>query len=221
MPELTRRRYPEARDECWHVYYGDVHAGTLAIRTGNPNDTDPWEWRCGFYPGSHPGECRSGTAASLGDARAGFEEAWKVFLSNRTEADFQEWRDQRDWTARKYALWDRGRIGLKLANFARFKTHFQAVGPKHFLKTIHFIVGANALEAFGKVDILFMPFDNGTLRSLCAVYGAEEQRAGQPPNAADDRGGVSLAGGGLAGDAAGHLVCSGSGWMIGNINHCL
>ena len=32
-----------------------------------------------------------------------------VFLSKRTEADFQEWRDQRDWTARKYALWDAGK----------------------------------------------------------------------------------------------------------------
>jgi hypothetical protein len=28
--------------------------------------------------------------------------------SNRTEADFQAWRDQRDWTERKYALWDTG-----------------------------------------------------------------------------------------------------------------
>jgi hypothetical protein len=109
MPELTRRRYPEARDECWHVYYGDVHAGTLAIRTGNPHDTEPWEWRCGFYPGSHPGECSSGTAETFDQARAEFEEAWQVFLSNRPEADFQAWRDQRDWTARKYALWDAGR----------------------------------------------------------------------------------------------------------------
>ena len=24
-------------------------------------------------------------------------------------ADFQAWRDQRDWTARKYALWDAGK----------------------------------------------------------------------------------------------------------------
>jgi hypothetical protein len=109
MPELTRRPYPEARDECWHVYFGDVHAGTLAKRTGNPHDTDPWEWRCGFYPGSRPGGCRGGTANSLDEARAGFEEAWKVFPSNRTEADFQAWRDQRDWTARKYALWDAGK----------------------------------------------------------------------------------------------------------------
>jgi hypothetical protein len=30
-----------------------------------------------------------------------------VFLSKRTEADFQEWRDQRDWTARKYAMRER------------------------------------------------------------------------------------------------------------------
>ena len=29
-----RRRYPEARSECWHLYYGDVHAGTLKKRTG-------------------------------------------------------------------------------------------------------------------------------------------------------------------------------------------
>ena len=41
MPELTRRRYPE-RDDCWHVYFGDVHAGTIARRSGNPHDTEPW-----------------------------------------------------------------------------------------------------------------------------------------------------------------------------------
>ena len=34
-----------------------------------------------------------GTAATFDQARAEFEEAWRVFLSNRTEADFQEWRD--------------------------------------------------------------------------------------------------------------------------------
>jgi hypothetical protein len=49
MPQLTRCRYPE-RPDCWHVYYGDVHVGTIAKRTGNPHDTDPWGWRCGFYP---------------------------------------------------------------------------------------------------------------------------------------------------------------------------
>ena len=32
-----------------------------------------------------------------------------MFLSKRTEADFQAWRDARDWTARKYALWDAGK----------------------------------------------------------------------------------------------------------------
>jgi hypothetical protein len=44
------------------------------------------------YPGSHPGEHQSGTAASFDEARAGFERAWAVFLSNRTEADFQSFR---------------------------------------------------------------------------------------------------------------------------------
>jgi hypothetical protein len=109
MPALTRRRCPDAREECWHIYYGDVHAGTIAICTGNPHDEDPWEWHCGFYPGSHPDEHQSGTAASFGEARADFEQAWRVFLSRRTEADFQAWRRQREWTARKYALWDAGK----------------------------------------------------------------------------------------------------------------
>jgi hypothetical protein len=35
MPTLTRRS-PHHRDECWHVYYRDVHAGTIAKRTGVP-----------------------------------------------------------------------------------------------------------------------------------------------------------------------------------------
>ena len=107
MPELTRRRYPERKD-CWHVYYGDVHVGTIAIRVGIPHDEDPWGWICGFYPGSHPGEFTDGTAATFDQARADFEQAWAVFLSKRTEADFQAWREARDWTERKYAMWKRG-----------------------------------------------------------------------------------------------------------------
>ncbi len=58
------------REECWHFYYGDVHAGTIAIRTGNPHE-DPWEWTCGFYPESEPGEQQNGTAATFDEARAG------------------------------------------------------------------------------------------------------------------------------------------------------
>jgi hypothetical protein len=65
MPALTRRRYTEYRDECWHIYYGDVHVGTIAIRVGIPPDEDPWGWICGFYPGSHPGEHEGGTAATF------------------------------------------------------------------------------------------------------------------------------------------------------------
>ena len=42
-------------------------------------------------------------------ARADFEAAWQEFLSRRTEADFETWRAQRDWTARKYAMWQAGK----------------------------------------------------------------------------------------------------------------
>jgi hypothetical protein len=110
MPELTRRRDREAPDECWHVYYGDVRAGTIAKRTGIPVEEDPWGWACGFYPGCHPREQTHGTAATFDQARGEFEQAWRIFLSNRTEADFQAWRHQRDQTARKYAMWERGEL---------------------------------------------------------------------------------------------------------------
>jgi hypothetical protein len=107
MPALTRRRSLDHRQECWHIYYGGIHVGTITERAGNPHDTEAWEWRCGFYPGSNPGECTSGTADTFEQARGDFEKAWRVFLSSRTEADFQAWRDQRDWTAEKYRRFDR------------------------------------------------------------------------------------------------------------------
>ena len=94
MPELTRRRSVDHRQECWQIFFGDIHAGTITERVGNPHDTERWEWRCGFYPGSNPGEHQSGTAASFADARADFERAWKIFLSKRTEADFQAWHSR-------------------------------------------------------------------------------------------------------------------------------
>ena len=67
-------------------------------------------WFCGFYPGSAPGEQAPGTADSFEQARADFDKAWCVFLSRRTERDFAEWRDQRDWTRRKYEARDRGEV---------------------------------------------------------------------------------------------------------------
>jgi len=48
------------------------------------------------------------TASKFERARADFKAAWQVFSSKRTPADYRAWRDQRDWTARKYAMWERG-----------------------------------------------------------------------------------------------------------------
>jgi hypothetical protein len=102
MPELTRRRSTDAREECWHVYYRDVHAGTIAIRSGNPHDEDPWEWHCVFYPGSEPGE-QNGTAATFDEAARISSAPGGYFCRGELRRDFQAWRNQRDWTARKYA----------------------------------------------------------------------------------------------------------------------
>ena len=77
MPALTRRRDHDRREECWLIYYGDVHVGTIAVRSGIPHDQAPWGWRCGFYPGSEPGEFTSGTGTTFEQARADFEKAWQ------------------------------------------------------------------------------------------------------------------------------------------------
>lgn len=108
MPRLTRRRDGNAPQESWLIYYGDVHVGSIGLRSGNPVESHPWQWRCGFYPGSRPGECTSGTAATFESARTAFLVEWAMFLSKRTEDDFEAWRQERDWTARKYAAWERG-----------------------------------------------------------------------------------------------------------------
>jgi hypothetical protein len=115
MPHLTRRRDHD-RADCWNVFYGDVRAGLIARRTGNPFGTAQWEWQCGFYPGSDPGEIKSGTADTFDQTRAAFEAAWRVFLSKRTAADFQAWRDQRDWTEQKYARWAEARLTHRQAD---------------------------------------------------------------------------------------------------------
>jgi hypothetical protein len=108
MPTLSRRRSPDASEECWQIFYGDVRVGTISKRIGIPPDQVLWGWSCGFYPGSHPGECITGTAATLDQARADFEAAWRVFRAKRTEADFQAWRDDRDQTKWKYVIWAKG-----------------------------------------------------------------------------------------------------------------
>jgi hypothetical protein len=110
---LTRRHDPH-RSDCWLVYFGDVHVGGVGRAVGTPGAAGRWVWFCGFYPGSNPGEQTHGTAATLDQARADFERAWMVFSAGRTEADYQAWRDQRDWTARKYARLDRSeKVGLR------------------------------------------------------------------------------------------------------------
>lgn len=108
MPDLTRRPDPD-RPDSWHIYFGDVQVGSIGRTVGLPNAQEKWKWSCGFYPGSRPGEVRQGTEDDFETARQAFAAAWEVFKAGRTEADYQEWRDQRDWTARKYALHDKGK----------------------------------------------------------------------------------------------------------------
>ncbi|SHN83548.1 hypothetical protein SAMN05444170_5545 [Bradyrhizobium erythrophlei] len=79
-----------------------------ASAPGVPVDVDQWKWSCGFYPGCDPGEFSDGTAPDFFTARRQFEAAWRELSAGKTEADYQEWRDQRDRTAQKYAAWAQG-----------------------------------------------------------------------------------------------------------------
>ena len=104
---LTRRPDPYRKD-AWTIYAGDVRAGSIAKAAGTPDARVIWKWSAGFYPGSSPGEIKGGSADTFEEARAAFEKAWRVFVSTRTEADYAEWREQQEWTVRKYAARDAG-----------------------------------------------------------------------------------------------------------------
>jgi hypothetical protein len=86
-----RRRRRHARAMCRQFRRGSQMAVELRLLS--------WQ---------QTGEGTGSTAADFDQVRAGFEAAWRVFLAKRTEADFLAWRDQRDWTERKYAAWAAG-----------------------------------------------------------------------------------------------------------------
>ena len=75
MPALTRRRDPDAHQERWRVFYGDIEVGTLGMRSGVPADKDQWDWTCGFYPASERAQIKRGIAADFFTARAAFQVA--------------------------------------------------------------------------------------------------------------------------------------------------
>ena len=102
-PQLTRRRTDDPHREVWEIWYDGVRVGLIGERSGAPMHQPGWQWHCGFYPGSHPREHRTGVAASFEAARADFQRAWEAFLRQRTEADFAEWRAQQAYTSAKYA----------------------------------------------------------------------------------------------------------------------
>jgi hypothetical protein len=58
MPALTRRPNYDPHRTGWHVYYGDVHVGSIGKRAGVPVSAPQWQWSCGFYPGMEPGQQR-------------------------------------------------------------------------------------------------------------------------------------------------------------------
>jgi hypothetical protein len=107
MTTLTRRR--DTRDphrEIWAVYFGDVRIGSIARRAGVPAHAPQWGWTCGFYPGTEPGAQQTGTGETFEEARAGFELAWSEIAPTITEAALETWRQNRDWHAWKYRMWE-------------------------------------------------------------------------------------------------------------------
>ena len=108
MPILTRRRSDNPHQVTWHVYFGDVHVGTIGERAGVPVDVDQWQWSCGFYPGLHPGQHRYGTTANFTEARAGFEADWKSLSLEIPEGAFEEYRRDREHRAEIRAIHARG-----------------------------------------------------------------------------------------------------------------
>jgi len=76
MTKLTRRRDLNRDQESWLIYFGDVNVGSIGLRAGVPYDAPSWGWACGFYPGTSPGEHRTGIAATFEEAH--IAQAWST-----------------------------------------------------------------------------------------------------------------------------------------------
>jgi len=110
MPELIRRlANAEGQPQRCLIWYDDMNVGQIRERQGAPLGSDQWEWFCGFYSGSLPGDQRMGTAATFDLARVDFERAWNLYKQKRAPADFRAWRHQHAWTEAKYVAWDLAR----------------------------------------------------------------------------------------------------------------
>jgi hypothetical protein len=93
MPALSRRRSKDdPLRETWFIYLADVRVGVIGRRAGVPNSAPQWGWSCGFYPGTDPGEHRSGIAETFDEARTSFQSAWQQLAATRTEAPVQDGR---------------------------------------------------------------------------------------------------------------------------------
>jgi hypothetical protein len=108
MPALTRRREKDRQQESWQVFYADVQVGWIGERAGEPKGVEQWGWYCGFVPLTHRGLSANGVAESLDQARSAFEAAWRDYLPQCTEADFDEYRFQRAHETWKRRMWDAG-----------------------------------------------------------------------------------------------------------------
>jgi hypothetical protein len=109
MSQLTRcLASDQGQPERWLIWYDGVNVGQIRERHGAPFGSDAWEWFCGFYPGSEPGDQRMGSAATYEAARDAFARAWQLYLEKRTMDDFYTWRHHHAWTEAKYRARDAG-----------------------------------------------------------------------------------------------------------------
>jgi len=108
MTELTRRCFYDSHRESWSIYYDDIHVGAIGRRAGVPVNVDQWGWSCGFYPGLHPGQHQTGSAATFDRARRDFEAARAGLLPKIPAGAFDQYRRDRKCRAEIRAIRARG-----------------------------------------------------------------------------------------------------------------
>ena len=95
--------------DCWFIYCGDIHAGTIARATACRTRRTTGTGRRASIRARIPARSRSGCAETFEEARAKLSAGMAGVRSEpQAERDFAEWREWQDWTARKYAARDAG-----------------------------------------------------------------------------------------------------------------
>jgi hypothetical protein len=106
VPTLSRKQINE-QPERWHIHYAGVRVGLIQQRSGAPPSSNKWDGIADSIPAAIPASNDTAPPRRLIKPELRSRRHGETYLPSRTEADFEQWRQDAAYHAAKYSGWDR------------------------------------------------------------------------------------------------------------------